>query len=143
MWLRWLPAECPLPPERPLPSDLPVMMMQMAVVINSYALPKLTTLYHNGSRQWMYDKVCAWLDAATLKAKDCGDGMAAAQSRLFLVLADAGMGKSVFSAVMSTKLQVWQVALEACLARCAGILHTICLPAACVHAYCGYRILRC
>ena len=121
-------------------------MMQMALVIISYAIPKLTTQYHEGSRQWMYDAVYTWLDAATLEAKECGDGVAAVQSRLFLVLADAGMGKSVFSAVMSTKLQVWLVALEACLAGCwacfAVVLHTICLHAACVHTYCGYRIFR-
>ena len=61
-------------------------------MVNSYALPKLTGQYHDGTRQWMYDKVDSWLKAKA--------------SRLLLVLAGPGMGKSVFSAVMSKKLQV-------------------------------------
>ncbi len=77
--------------------------MQVTKVVNSYAVPKLTMQYHEGTREWMFNDVKTWLDAATLEARGQGSGSV---SRLFLVLASAGMGKSVFSAVMAQKLEV-------------------------------------
>jgi hypothetical protein len=37
--------------------------MQVEAVVNSYALSKLTTQYHEGTRLWMFEKVNAWLKA--------------------------------------------------------------------------------
>lgn len=65
---------------------------QVDAVVNSYALSKLTTQYHDGTRLWMYETVDTWLKAG--------------ESRLMLILAGPGMGKSVFSAVMVQKLHV-------------------------------------
>ncbi|KAJ9532875.1 hypothetical protein QJQ45_010968 [Haematococcus lacustris] len=75
---------------------------QMAEVMRSYRIAQLLDEYHPGSRQWMYDRVNDWLNASS----SCSPGDEGAASRLFLLLADAGMGKSVFSAVMHTKLVV-------------------------------------
>ena len=66
--------------------------MQVMGIVRSYALSKLTTQYHDGTRQWMFDKVDEWVRSKA--------------SRLMLMLAGPGMGKSVFSAVMSQKLKV-------------------------------------
>ncbi|GFH09203.1 WD_REPEATS_REGION domain-containing protein [Haematococcus lacustris] len=70
--------------------------------MRSYRIAQLLDEYHPGSRQWMYDQVNDWLNASSSSSPG-GQGAA---SRLFLLLADAGMGKSVFSAVMHTKLVV-------------------------------------
>ncbi|KAL6756674.1 hypothetical protein V8C86DRAFT_3136436 [Haematococcus lacustris] len=82
--------------------DLICDTLQMAEVMRSYRIAQLLDEYHPGSRQWMYDRVNDWLNASSSSSP--GDEGAA--SRLFLLLADAGMGKSVFSAVMHTKLVV-------------------------------------
>lgn len=56
--------------------------------------------YVQGTRTWLYDKISTWLDQA-LCGQLAGDEAA---SRMFLLLAGAGMGKSVFSAVMHERL---------------------------------------
>ena len=71
--------------------------LKISDVMNSYNINVLLDEYMPGTRDWMYRKVNSWLDAASSAAAD-------ATPRLFLVLAGAGMGKSVFSAVMHTKL---------------------------------------
>ncbi|KAL6759842.1 hypothetical protein V8C86DRAFT_1227862 [Haematococcus lacustris] len=76
--------------------------LQVAEVIRGYRIAQLLDEYHSGSRQWMYTRVNDWLNASS----NSSPGGAATASRLFLLLADAGMGKSVFSAVMHTKLVV-------------------------------------
>ncbi|GFH17743.1 WD_REPEATS_REGION domain-containing protein, partial [Haematococcus lacustris] len=76
--------------------------LQVAEVIRGYRIAQLLDEYHSGSRQWMYTRVNDWLNASSSSSP----GGEATASRLFLLLADAGMGKSVFSAVMHTKLVV-------------------------------------
>ncbi|GFH09406.1 WD_REPEATS_REGION domain-containing protein [Haematococcus lacustris] len=78
------------------------MHLKVAEVIRGYRIAQLLDEYHSGSRQWMYTRVNDWLDASSSSSP----GGVATASRLFLLLADAGMGKSVFSAVMHTKLVV-------------------------------------
>ncbi|KAJ9527505.1 hypothetical protein QJQ45_025765 [Haematococcus lacustris] len=77
-------------------------LADVAEVIRGYRIAQLLDEYHSGSRQWMYTRVNDWLNASSSSSP----GGAATASRLFLLLADAGMGKSVFSAVMHTKLVV-------------------------------------
>lgn len=89
-------------------------------MMKSYALADLLQDYLDGSRQWMYDKVMAWLRAQQqqqqLEAAAAGQLQAAAAAaagqpaastpagsqgqhqHVFLLLAEAGMGKSVFTA---------------------------------------------
>ena len=67
--------------------------LNISDVMNSYNISVLLDEYEPGTRDWMYKKVNSWLDAT-----------ADTTPRLFLLLAGAGMGKSVFSAVMHTKL---------------------------------------
>lgn len=69
----------------------------MAEVIASYKVSTLLSEYELGTRQWMYDEVFAWLDSSVAVP---------ASSRMFLLLAGAGMGKSVFSAALSSMLEV-------------------------------------
>ncbi|KAJ9527086.1 hypothetical protein QJQ45_025204 [Haematococcus lacustris] len=78
------------------------MPLKVAEVIRGYRIAQLLDEYHSGSRQWMYTRVNDWLNASSSSSP----GGEATASRLFLLLADAGMGKSVFSAVMHTKLVV-------------------------------------
>lgn len=66
------------------------------------------------SRHWLYSKVETWLDSGTPAAQaGSGEGQPLdCASRMFLLLAGPGMGKSVFSAVVRNKLlvrwvQVW------------------------------------
>ncbi|KAL6756673.1 WD40-repeat-containing domain protein [Haematococcus lacustris] len=82
--------------------DLMCSKLQVAEVMRSYRIAQLLDEYHPGSRQKMYNEVNDWLNASSSSSPG-GQGAA---SRLFLLLADAGMGKSVFSAVMHTKLVV-------------------------------------
>lgn len=72
--------------------------------IQSYDIPRLQHDYHHMSRQWLYDMVMQWLDVCAGKAESSGTDIKA--SRAFLLLAGPGMGKSVFSAAMHTKLTV-------------------------------------
>jgi hypothetical protein len=88
--------------------------------MSTYGIARLLDEYHPGSRQWLYNKVNAWLEACDAAMRryagpvggsggvgNVPEGPAAGQpSRMFMLLADAGMGKSVFSAVMHTKLTV-------------------------------------
>ena len=67
--------------------------LKISDVMNSYNISGLLDEYMRGTRDWMYAKVDSWLDAAVDTTP-----------RLFLLLAGPGMGKSVFSAVMHTKL---------------------------------------
>lgn len=101
-----------LSPHGWLPSTdcfIALRMSQVLPVIERYSIEALAATYLPGSRQWMYDKISAWLDSITNRihtwAPD-SDNAAGPQrpSRICLLLADAGMGKSVFSAVLNTKL---------------------------------------
>lgn len=87
----------------------------MDTIILSYNIARLLDDYHQGSRQWLYDRVNTWLCDCINQAAHNGHGGSermtrveavpdGQSSRFFLMLADAGMGKSVFSAVMHTKL---------------------------------------
>ena len=76
----------------------------MGDVIKSYNIASLTDEYRTGSRQWMFNEVEAWL-----KHLGINSGVAdrdTIYSRIFLLLAGAGMGKSVFSAVINIFLAV-------------------------------------
>ena len=88
----------------------PLRLHQVTHVILTYNISALLSEYRAGTRQWMYDEVDAWLRGSSSAGPDepaggssvaCGD---AAPSRLFVLLAMAGMGKSVFSAAIHTKL---------------------------------------
>ena len=65
---------------------------QVAHVINSYELSKLTPQYLDGTRQWIFDEIDDWAMTGA--------------SRLMLLLAPPGMGKTIISAVASMKLKV-------------------------------------
>ena len=84
------------------PLELITSRLSVSDVVASYDLSSLLTQFHPGSRQWMYDRVNRWLDDQAAAAK----AGTPAPPRLFLLLADAGMGKSVFSSVLSKKLVV-------------------------------------
>ena len=71
-------------------------------IIRSYNITTLLEDYVEGTRQWLYDDVRAWLDATNLSGSSGAAGQP--QSRMYLLLGGPGMGKSVFSAVMHTKL---------------------------------------
>ncbi len=101
-------------------------MQQAGEDIAAYAVATLLDEYHHGSRAWLYDEFAAWLNGQappptadeggadgagdrTTKLNGggaSGGGGDGAASRMFLLLAGPGMGKSVFSAVMHTKLAV-------------------------------------
>ena len=91
----------------------------MSGVINSYGVSSLLDEYEAGSRMWLFGRLTAWLDALA----------EAHPKRMFLLLADAGMGKSIFSAVAATKLLVREnkgmlVTVSGCArvgGRCAGV----------------------
>ena len=76
------------------------LLLQVKDIIQSYKISQLVSQYVEGTRQWLYDEINDWLTVATACE---GDGKS---SRMFLLLAGPGMGKSVFSAVMHTHLMV-------------------------------------
>lgn len=87
------------------------MLLQVDAIIKSYKIADLLAENREGSRQWLYDEANAWLDKqACVRVADGTLGPPAGQhkpdARMFLLLADAGMGKSVFSAKMEAKLTV-------------------------------------
>ena len=97
-----------------LDPPLPLLCPQVSGVINSYGVSSLLDEYEAGSRMWLFDRLTEWLDALAQ----------AHPKRMFLLLADAGMGKSIFSAVAATKLLVREnkgllvmVSGHACMAR--------------------------
>jgi hypothetical protein len=92
-------------------------------IVCSYKVADLLAVYVSGSREWLYRLVTAWLDKQVAPMQPVqpsskevqGDAAATggeeqpaqqatldAQSRMFLLLAGPGMGKSVFSAVVGT-----------------------------------------
>lgn len=71
---------------------------QVKDIIQSYKISSLVAQYVEGTRQWLNDDINKWLDVATASTSDDKS------SRMFLLLAGPGMGKSVFSAVMHTHL---------------------------------------
>ena len=102
-----LMTHCPAPLLLLPPAFVP---RQVSAAMATYNIASLLSEYRAGTRQWMYDEVDAWLRGSSSTGHDqpaggssvaCGD---AAPSRLFVLLAMAGMGKSVFSAAIHTKL---------------------------------------
>eukprot|EP00798_Chlamydomonas_sp_ICE-L_P009671 gene9671-8494_t len=73
-------------------------IMQVKPIIQSYNVTRLLGDYVEGTRGWLYDDVNKWLAAAMTSGCDL------ASSRAYLLLGDPGMGKSVFSAVLHTRL---------------------------------------
>ena len=77
-------------------SHLLHLLPQVVNVINSYELSKMVSQFLDGTRQWMFDEIDAWAMSGA--------------SRLMLLLAPPGMGKTIISAVASTKLKVrWEL----------------------------------
>ena len=83
--------------------------------MSTYGISSLLDEYCAGTRAWMYEAVFTWLDSTQQAAaaeeeeeEDGGGGGSSEQggSRMFALFAEAGMGKSVFSAAMRTKLGV-------------------------------------
>ncbi len=70
-------------------------------IISSYKIVNQLSEFVPGSREWLYQELTAWLDRGVTEGDSSG--------RMFLLLAGAGMGKSVFSAVVS-----WQPYIHAC-----------------------------
>lgn len=64
--------------------SLPTLQVQR--IIASYRLQDLLAVYVPGTRQWLYDRVNAWLDTATSSADP-----ASIHNRMFLLLAGPGM----------------------------------------------------
>ncbi len=79
--------------------------MQVEGIVHAYNISALLADYVKDTRRWLYDEVFAWLhnDGAAPKP-DEGDSVCGAPSRMFLLMAGPGMGKSVFSAVIHTEL---------------------------------------
>lgn len=77
--------------------------MQVLSIIKSYNISTLLESHVPGTRQWLFDCVNKWLEAALSAGKDA---TSLDHHRMFLLLAGPGMGKSVFSAVMEKKLVV-------------------------------------
>lgn len=76
-------------------------------MLGSYGIARLLAEYDPGSRKELYKKVNKWLDTCAAEANKQGAvpfGQDQQTSRAFLLLAEPGMGKSVFSAAMHTKL---------------------------------------
>eukprot|EP00798_Chlamydomonas_sp_ICE-L_P001313 gene1313-32666_t len=71
-----------------------VKALQEKGIIQSYGVSRMLQEYIEGSRVWLYQKLTDWLDT------DIGT------SRVFMLLADPGMGKSVFSSLVVNKLAV-------------------------------------
>jgi hypothetical protein len=69
-------------------------------------VPILLDEFHPGTRQWLFDDFNAWLEGGGGHSSSEGGGGPA--SRSFLLLAGPGMGKSVFTAVLQTKLDMRQ-----------------------------------
>jgi len=84
-----------------------LVCLQVQPIISSYSVATLLDEYVEGTRQWMFDCVNAWLHTA-LGSSHSGStaGPIPPNSRLLLLLAGPGMGKSVMSAAMETKLMV-------------------------------------
>jgi len=103
---------------------LQLFCQQVQPIISSYSVATLLDEYVEGTRQWMFDHVNAWLHTAlgsTHSGSPAGASAAASasaseaapagpdippNSRLLLLLAGPGMGKSVMSAAMEAKLMV-------------------------------------
>jgi hypothetical protein len=68
--------------------------LQVAAVIQSYNIAAVAQEYVAGTRKWLYTAVEDWLSGLDPTSAD----------RMFVLLADPGMGKSVFSAVIDTQL---------------------------------------
>ena len=84
-------------------------IIQVDGVIRSYGVSNLLDEYERGSRLWLFDRLTAWLDSVIITpGQGAGAEGRADPSRLFPLLADPGMGKSIFSAVAATKLAVWE-----------------------------------
>ena len=71
-----------------------------------YGIPTLLEEYCPGTRAWMYEAVFTWLDTAPQEAGGSSGSSDEPGRRMFALFAEAGMGKSVFSAAMRTKLGV-------------------------------------
>jgi hypothetical protein len=67
-------------------------------IIAAYSVGELLGAYVAGTRDWLYADITRWLESATNEAA------ATSASRMFLLLAGPGMGKSVFSAVVYNNL---------------------------------------
>ena len=82
--------------------------MQVSSDIDAYNVESLLEEYHAKTRLWLYDDVSAWLSQEACAQGTCrGGGVDAAtgpSSRMYLLLAGPGMGKSVFSAVVVSLL---------------------------------------
>ena len=100
--------------------------------MSTYGIPTLLKEYCPGTRAWMYEEVFTWLDTAPLP-----DGSQAPGYRMFALFADAGMGKSVFSAAMKIKLDVRINNDSSVVMVRAGNAGFCCLPNCC-HAFCCY-----
>jgi hypothetical protein len=84
-----------------------LVLPQVRELIKSYRVAELLNEYVSGTRRWMMESINAWL-GSSLDSLQLGEGMASVNippgSRLLLLLADPGMGKSVMSAAMECKL---------------------------------------
>eukprot|EP00798_Chlamydomonas_sp_ICE-L_P014373 gene14373-20376_t len=86
---------------------LVVKGLGMGHIISSYKVSQMLSDYVPHSREWMYEEMVRWLDAGLLEEEggshtDTGEW----SSQVFLLVAPAGMGKTVLSAVMRNKLVV-------------------------------------
>jgi hypothetical protein len=89
-------------------------------IIRSFKVSQLLAEYVPGSREWLYNRVTDWLDGRTPLARHTKQvnpdqqqeqhqqqlTTTAPRTRLFLLLAGPGMGKSVFSAVLRNLLMM-------------------------------------
>ncbi len=82
----------------------PLCVQACTFLIASYGVPILLDEFHPGTRQWLFDDFNAWLEGGGGHGDSEGGGGPA--SRSFLLLAGPGMGKSVFTAVLQTKLDM-------------------------------------
>jgi hypothetical protein len=77
-------------------------LLQAKAIMRAYQIPSLLETYVSATREWLYKDVNEWL-ARAVDGRVAGN---AAASRMYLLMAGPGMGKSVFSAVMHTRLAI-------------------------------------
>jgi hypothetical protein len=88
-------------------------------IIAAYSVSELLGAYVAGTRDWLYADITHWLEGAT-------DAAATSASRMFLLLAGPGMGKSVFSAVVYNNLTARTRRDKFVMVRAAGVAALVC-----------------
>lgn len=85
-----------------LDSDPKNLVQSTMAIIDSYHISDVLVDYVTGTRQWLFNELMSWM-----KSEPPQQSVSVNQTgrhRMFVLIAGPGMGKSVFSAVVQTKL---------------------------------------